>query len=197
MCTPTRPASCPCVCNHSASSEPSIHSFNYQFASLFLLSTFSIMLCLIEYLIISFKYSIIIGWPNNINIIRVVFSSISIIDHPQQWKSLNINTSIWYKLVFLSWGFHTYTFSAILPSSNLPLTSFSFSFVVVHFPGKCMSHTSSTYTFTTCRILHPSDELTSLSARYASLKSPRTHCNLLGYGDVMALKTEPLPDLYR
>ncbi|XP_026084726.1 trafficking kinesin-binding protein 1-like isoform X2 [Carassius auratus] len=30
----------------------------------------------------------------------------------------------------------------------------------VHFPGKCMSHTSSTYTFTTCRILHPSDELT-------------------------------------
>ncbi|XP_029115762.1 trafficking kinesin-binding protein 1 isoform X5 [Scleropages formosus] len=30
----------------------------------------------------------------------------------------------------------------------------------VRFPGKCMSHTSSTYTFTTCRILHPSDELT-------------------------------------
>ncbi|XP_051999291.1 trafficking kinesin-binding protein 1 isoform X2 [Xyrauchen texanus] len=30
----------------------------------------------------------------------------------------------------------------------------------VHFPGKCMSHTSSTYTFTTCRIMHPSDELT-------------------------------------
>uniref|UniRef100_A0A3B4UG06 Trafficking kinesin protein 1 n=1 Tax=Seriola dumerili TaxID=41447 RepID=A0A3B4UG06_SERDU len=27
----------------------------------------------------------------------------------------------------------------------------------VNFPGKCMSHTSSTYTFTTCRILHPSD----------------------------------------
>ncbi|KAM9309438.1 trafficking kinesin-binding protein 1 isoform 2-T2 [Pholidichthys leucotaenia] len=33
----------------------------------------------------------------------------------------------------------------------------------VRFPGKCMSHTSSTYTFTTCRILHPSDQLTSLS----------------------------------
>ncbi|XP_062320785.1 trafficking kinesin-binding protein 1 isoform X3 [Osmerus eperlanus] len=32
--------------------------------------------------------------------------------------------------------------------------------VSVHFPGKCMSHTSSTYTYTTCRILHPSDELT-------------------------------------
>ncbi|XP_036929644.1 trafficking kinesin-binding protein 1-like isoform X3 [Acanthopagrus latus] len=33
----------------------------------------------------------------------------------------------------------------------------------VIFPGKCMSHTSSTYTFTTCRILHPSDQLTSVS----------------------------------
>ncbi|XP_023661990.1 trafficking kinesin-binding protein 1 isoform X4 [Paramormyrops kingsleyae] len=33
----------------------------------------------------------------------------------------------------------------------------------VHFPGKCMSHTSSTYTFTTCRILHPSDELTQVT----------------------------------
>ncbi|XP_047016354.2 trafficking kinesin-binding protein 1 [Ictalurus punctatus] len=30
----------------------------------------------------------------------------------------------------------------------------------VHYPGKCMAHTSSTYTFTTCRILHPSDEVT-------------------------------------
>uniref|UniRef100_A0AAQ6A0Y2 Trafficking protein, kinesin binding 1a n=1 Tax=Amphiprion ocellaris TaxID=80972 RepID=A0AAQ6A0Y2_AMPOC len=29
--------------------------------------------------------------------------------------------------------------------------------------GKCMSHTSSTYTFTTCRILHPSDQLTTVS----------------------------------
>ncbi|XP_029927731.1 trafficking kinesin-binding protein 1 isoform X2 [Myripristis murdjan] len=35
--------------------------------------------------------------------------------------------------------------------------------VPVNFPGKCMSHTSSTYTFTTCRILHPSDQLTSVS----------------------------------
>ncbi|KAF7654010.1 hypothetical protein LDENG_00075820 [Lucifuga dentata] len=33
----------------------------------------------------------------------------------------------------------------------------------VNFPGKCMSHTSSTYTFTNCRILHPSDQLTSVS----------------------------------
>ncbi|KAM8841276.1 trafficking kinesin-binding protein 1 isoform 2-T2 [Spinachia spinachia] len=29
-----------------------------------------------------------------------------------------------------------------------------------YFPGKSMAHTSSTYTFTTCRILHPTDELT-------------------------------------
>uniref|UniRef100_A0A3Q3KKI2 Trafficking protein, kinesin binding 1a n=1 Tax=Monopterus albus TaxID=43700 RepID=A0A3Q3KKI2_MONAL len=28
---------------------------------------------------------------------------------------------------------------------------------IFNFPGKCLSHTSSTYTFTTCRILHPSD----------------------------------------
>lgn len=42
-----------------------------------------------------------------------------------------------------------------------------FSRPLVNFPGKCMSHTSSTYTFTTCRILHPSDQLTSVSARWA------------------------------
>lgn len=76
------------------------------------------------------------------------------------------------------------------------LTSFSFSFFVVHFPGKCMSHTSSTYTFTTCRILHPSDELTSVSARYTSSKQSYTHCNPSSDTDVMALKTEPLPDIY-
>uniref|UniRef100_A0A8K9UQ43 Trafficking kinesin protein 1 n=1 Tax=Oncorhynchus mykiss TaxID=8022 RepID=A0A8K9UQ43_ONCMY len=34
-----------------------------------------------------------------------------------------------------------------------------------HFPGKCMSNTSSTYTFTTCRIMHPSDELTRVTPR--------------------------------
>uniref|UniRef100_A0A8C1SRY6 Trafficking protein, kinesin binding 1 n=1 Tax=Cyprinus carpio TaxID=7962 RepID=A0A8C1SRY6_CYPCA len=38
---------------------------------------------------------------------------------------------------------------------NLPTTTTS-----MYFPGKCMAHTSSTYTFTTCKILHPSDELT-------------------------------------
>lgn len=32
--------------------------------------------------------------------------------------------------------------------------------LAAYFPGKCMAHTSSTYTFTTCRILHPTDEQT-------------------------------------
>ncbi|KAM6909705.1 trafficking kinesin-binding protein 1 [Xenentodon cancila] len=41
----------------------------------------------------------------------------------------------------------------------------------VHFPGKCMSHTSSTYTFTTCRILHPSDQLTTISPSLATATS--------------------------
>ncbi|XP_028326316.1 trafficking kinesin-binding protein 1 isoform X3 [Gouania willdenowi] len=41
-------------------------------------------------------------------------------------------------------------------------------YMPVHFPGKCMSHTSSTYTFTTCRILHPSDQLTSVSPSVAT-----------------------------
>uniref|UniRef100_A0A8C0TI76 Trafficking kinesin protein 1 n=1 Tax=Canis lupus familiaris TaxID=9615 RepID=A0A8C0TI76_CANLF len=34
-----------------------------------------------------------------------------------------------------------------------------------HHPGKCMSQTNSTFTFTTCRILHPSDELTRVTPR--------------------------------
>uniref|UniRef100_A0A8C9W5A9 Trafficking kinesin protein 1 n=1 Tax=Scleropages formosus TaxID=113540 RepID=A0A8C9W5A9_SCLFO len=46
-----------------------------------------------------------------------------------------------------------------LSTSNPGRTS-STSVRHLRFPGKCMSHTSSTYTFTTCRILHPSDELT-------------------------------------
>uniref|UniRef100_A0A671SF80 Trafficking kinesin-binding protein 1-like n=1 Tax=Sinocyclocheilus anshuiensis TaxID=1608454 RepID=A0A671SF80_9TELE len=46
---------------------------------------------------------------------------------------------------------------------SLPTTTTSNSNVPpahMYFPGKCMAHTSSTYTFTTCKILHPSDELT-------------------------------------
>uniref|UniRef100_A0A3Q3WCY0 Uncharacterized protein n=1 Tax=Mola mola TaxID=94237 RepID=A0A3Q3WCY0_MOLML len=38
--------------------------------------------------------------------------------------------------------------------------------------GHCMSHTSSTYTFTTCRILHPSDELTSVTPTSISCPIP-------------------------
>ncbi|XP_061090024.1 trafficking kinesin-binding protein 1 isoform X1 [Conger conger] len=44
----------------------------------------------------------------------------------------------------------------------------------VHYPGKCMSHTSSTYTFTTCRILHPSDELTRVTPSLVS--GPTASC---------------------
>ncbi|XP_051520426.1 trafficking kinesin-binding protein 1 isoform X3 [Myxocyprinus asiaticus] len=43
------------------------------------------------------------------------------------------------------------------PCLSTGLGSIEFS---MYFPGKCMAHTSSTYTFTTCKILHPSDELT-------------------------------------
>ncbi|KAM9457162.1 trafficking kinesin-binding protein 1 isoform 2-T2 [Clarias gariepinus] len=39
-------------------------------------------------------------------------------------------------------------------------TGHAFAEFSVHYPGKCMAHTSSTYTFTTCKILHPSDEVT-------------------------------------
>ncbi|XP_062395599.1 trafficking kinesin-binding protein 1 isoform X2 [Sardina pilchardus] len=46
----------------------------------------------------------------------------------------------------------------------------------VHFPGKCQSHTSSTYTFTTCRIMHPSDELTRVTPSLMS--GPTASCVL-------------------
>ncbi|XP_053324415.1 trafficking kinesin-binding protein 1 isoform X3 [Spea bombifrons] len=42
----------------------------------------------------------------------------------------------------------------------------------VHHPGKCMSQTNSTYTFTTCRILHPSDELTRVTPSLNSAPTP-------------------------
>ncbi|KAK9526269.1 hypothetical protein VZT92_014978 [Zoarces viviparus] len=42
------------------------------------------------------------------------------------------------------------------PSPHLSNTDI----LAAYYPGKCMAHTSSTYTFTTCRILHPTDELT-------------------------------------
>ncbi|XP_071025966.1 trafficking kinesin-binding protein 1-like isoform X6 [Oncorhynchus clarkii lewisi] len=46
--------------------------------------------------------------------------------------------------------------------------------VSAHYPGKCMSNTSSTYTFTTCRIMHPSDELTRVTPSLMS--GPTASC---------------------
>uniref|UniRef100_A0A8C2WR02 Trafficking kinesin protein 1 n=1 Tax=Cyclopterus lumpus TaxID=8103 RepID=A0A8C2WR02_CYCLU len=45
-----------------------------------------------------------------------------------------------------------------------------------NFPGKSMSSTSSTYTFTTCRILHPSDQLTSVSPSSALSSCQSSAC---------------------
>ncbi|XP_074468401.1 trafficking kinesin-binding protein 1 [Sebastes fasciatus] len=53
--------------------------------------------------------------------------------------------------------------SLLLPSPPSPSPSPHLSntdVLAAYYPGKCMAHTSSTYTFTTCRILHPTDELT-------------------------------------
>ncbi|XP_030605599.1 trafficking kinesin-binding protein 1 isoform X2 [Archocentrus centrarchus] len=58
----------------------------------------------------------------------------------------------------------------------------------VHFPGKCMSHTSSTYTFTTCRILHPSDQLTSVSPSPAMAACQSSAC-----AGTPALTASPVP----
>ncbi|XP_076006493.1 trafficking kinesin-binding protein 1 [Genypterus blacodes] len=48
--------------------------------------------------------------------------------------------------------------------------------MAVNFPGKCASHTSSTYTFTNCRILHPSDQLTSVSSSPAVASCQSSVC---------------------
>ncbi|AWP04905.1 putative trafficking kinesin-binding protein 1 [Scophthalmus maximus] len=53
--------------------------------------------------------------------------------------------------------------SSASASPALPSTSASY------YPGKCMAHTSSTYTFTTCRILHPTDELTRVTPSLISV----------------------------
>ncbi|KAM9308531.1 trafficking kinesin-binding protein 1 isoform 3-T3 [Gastrophryne carolinensis] len=42
----------------------------------------------------------------------------------------------------------------------------------VHHPGKCLSQTNSTFTFTTCRILHPSDELTRVTPSLNATPTP-------------------------
>ncbi|XP_023416023.1 trafficking kinesin-binding protein 1 isoform X4 [Cavia porcellus] len=46
-------------------------------------------------------------------------------------------------------------------------------------PGKCMSQTNSTFTFTTCRILHPSDELTRVTPSLNSAPTPA--CGSVGH----------------
>uniref|UniRef100_A0A4W3HW93 Trafficking kinesin protein 2 n=1 Tax=Callorhinchus milii TaxID=7868 RepID=A0A4W3HW93_CALMI len=49
------------------------------------------------------------------------------------------------------------------------------SFVAVHNPGKCLSQTNSTYTFTTCRILHPTDlSQVTMSAAFPMMTSGST-----------------------
>ncbi|PKK19982.1 trafficking kinesin-binding protein 1 isoform X2 [Columba livia] len=45
-------------------------------------------------------------------------------------------------------------------------------------PGKCMSQTNSTFTFTTCRILHPSDELTRVTPSLNAAPTPA--CGSIG-----------------
>ncbi|GAB1294831.1 Trafficking kinesin-binding protein 1 [Apodemus speciosus] len=54
-----------------------------------------------------------------------------------------------------------------------------------HHPGKCMSQTNSTFTFTTCRILHPSDELTRVTPSLNSAPAPT--CSSTGH-----LKSTPV-----
>ncbi|XP_072268381.1 trafficking kinesin-binding protein 1 isoform X3 [Pyxicephalus adspersus] len=50
----------------------------------------------------------------------------------------------------------------------------------VHHPGKCLSQTNSTFTFTTCRIMHPSDELTRVTPSLNATPTPASgiFCNL-------------------
>ncbi|CAO2633156.1 Trafficking kinesin-binding protein 1 [Lemmus lemmus] len=53
-----------------------------------------------------------------------------------------------------------------------------------HYPGKCMSQTNSTFTFTTCRILHPSDELTRVTPRSGEDDDEAAICPVELRGDV-------------
>uniref|UniRef100_A0A8C3MLX4 Trafficking kinesin protein 1 n=1 Tax=Geospiza parvula TaxID=87175 RepID=A0A8C3MLX4_GEOPR len=52
-------------------------------------------------------------------------------------------------------------------------------------PGKCMSQTNSTFTFTTCRILHPSDELTRVTPSLNAAPTPAC-------GSISSLKGTPV-----
>ncbi|XP_059194977.1 trafficking kinesin-binding protein 1-like isoform X2 [Centropristis striata] len=63
----------------------------------------------------------------------------------------------------------------------------------VNFPGKCMSHTSSTYTFTTCRILHPSDQLTSVSPSSALASCQSSVCTPTPASSPIPFSSPPTP----
>ncbi|XP_075995155.1 trafficking kinesin-binding protein 1 [Genypterus blacodes] len=58
--------------------------------------------------------------------------------------------------------------------------------LAAYYPGKCMAHTSSTYTFTTCRILHPTDELTRVTP---SLNSGLTTSSCVMTSSLLATPT--------
>ncbi|XP_013368925.1 PREDICTED: trafficking kinesin-binding protein 1 isoform X5 [Chinchilla lanigera] len=58
-------------------------------------------------------------------------------------------------------------------------------------PGKCMSQTNSTFTFTTCRILHPSDELTRVTPSLNSAPTPA--CGSTGHLKSMSVATPCTP----
>ncbi|KAL0985293.1 hypothetical protein UPYG_G00155120 [Umbra pygmaea] len=60
--------------------------------------------------------------------------------------------------------------------------------LLTHYPGKCMSHTGSTYTFTTCRIMHPSDELTRVTP---SVMSGPTSCVMTSSSSVRSAPCTP------
>ncbi|XP_017950015.1 trafficking kinesin-binding protein 1 isoform X3 [Xenopus tropicalis] len=63
-------------------------------------------------------------------------------------------------------------------TGDIPFKSFTTSPSIQHsetsvyYPGKCMSQTNSTFTFTTCRILHPSDELTRVTPSLNAVPTP-------------------------
>ncbi|XP_060103497.1 trafficking kinesin-binding protein 1 isoform X3 [Heteronotia binoei] len=65
------------------------------------------------------------------------------------------------------------TFKGLTTSTPVQHTETS-----VHHPGKCMSQTNSTFTFTTCRILHPSDELTRVTPSLNAAPTPA--CSSVG-----------------
>uniref|UniRef100_A0A673YYW0 Trafficking kinesin protein 1 n=1 Tax=Salmo trutta TaxID=8032 RepID=A0A673YYW0_SALTR len=80
--------------------------------------------------------------------------------------------------MYLFTDFEEEDFEVVEESDHLSVHSLSASGSTpgtsAHYPGKCMSNTSSTYTFTTCRIMHPSDELTRVTPSLMS--GPTASC---------------------